>query len=240
MPKRRNTKRKRGMQPTSLEIMDDRFGLRKSDSTKGPSPMPKVVSLGYVCPDVALVRLPYTQSNSINTVGVTNVNQIFNANSIFDPDFTGVGSQPLGRDEWSAFYGRYRVWRCTIVADFVNNATYPIRISLNASNTTTITSPDGEMQQKYSVNDIVGGSSAINRTRLSYSLYLPHLYGSTFAEFSGSDRYQSLMSGSPSEVASFQICASTLDGGIATWNLYYNVKIMYDCELFDRNELTVS
>ena len=75
---------------------------------------------------------------------------------------------------------------------------------------------------------------------MSYSLYLPHLYGATFAEFSGSDRYQSLMSGSPSEVASFQICASTLDGGIATWNLYYNVKIMYDCELFDRNELTVS
>lgn len=33
----------------------------------------------------------------------------FRINSLFDPDFTGTGSQPVGFDQWMALYDRYRV-----------------------------------------------------------------------------------------------------------------------------------
>lgn len=33
----------------------------------------------------------------------------FRANSIFDPDGSGAGHQPLGHDQWSAFYNHYVV-----------------------------------------------------------------------------------------------------------------------------------
>jgi len=31
------------------------------------------------------------------------------ANSIYDPNYTGVGHQPLGRDQWTVIYGHYFV-----------------------------------------------------------------------------------------------------------------------------------
>jgi len=33
----------------------------------------------------------------------------YRANSAHDPDYTGIGHQPLGYDEWSTFYDRYTV-----------------------------------------------------------------------------------------------------------------------------------
>lgn len=34
---------------------------------------------------------------------------LFNANSIYDPDQTGTGHQPLGHDQWATFFGAYLV-----------------------------------------------------------------------------------------------------------------------------------
>jgi hypothetical protein len=33
----------------------------------------------------------------------------FRANSIYDPNLTGAGHQPLGHDQWQTFYDRYTV-----------------------------------------------------------------------------------------------------------------------------------
>lgn len=65
-----------------------------------------------VVPERALVSMRYSQ-----TVGTTldNTNsvllnfQTFRANSIFDPDQTGLGHQPAGYDELANFYRYYRV-----------------------------------------------------------------------------------------------------------------------------------
>lgn len=40
---------------------------------------------------------------------------LFRANSIFDPNFTGIGHQPIGHDQWKNFYRRYKVTDSTIV-----------------------------------------------------------------------------------------------------------------------------
>lgn len=38
----------------------------------------------------------------------------FRLNSLFDPDFTGGGTQPTTFDQWMALYDRYRVLACTV------------------------------------------------------------------------------------------------------------------------------
>lgn len=62
------------------------------------------------------VTLRYSQTlNMANSVAGTIESYLFRANSIFDPDYTGVGHQPIGHDQWMAFYRRYKVTDSTIV-----------------------------------------------------------------------------------------------------------------------------
>lgn len=62
-----------------------------------------------------------TFAPATNSVGA----QSYSGNSVFDPDNTGVGSQPYWYDQWSAIYGRYRVVKCRIETRIVNNGTVP-------------------------------------------------------------------------------------------------------------------
>jgi len=53
---------------------------------------------------------------------------IFRANSLFDPDFTGTGAQPLGFDQMAAMYNRYTVTNAQIRVVFSNPSTNDFRI----------------------------------------------------------------------------------------------------------------
>ena len=49
--------------------------------------------------------------------------KIFQANSCYDPDFSGSGHQPMGFDQWMALYSRYRVHASTIRVTTINKST---------------------------------------------------------------------------------------------------------------------
>lgn len=48
--------------------------------------------------------------------------QVFRTNSIFDPDFTGTGHQPMFRDLWASMYDHYTVLACDIELHFYNGS----------------------------------------------------------------------------------------------------------------------
>lgn len=57
-------------------------------------------------PDVMHTSLKFT--THINFTQIANV-QTFRGNSVFDPDFTGFGEQPMFYDQYTAIYERYLV-----------------------------------------------------------------------------------------------------------------------------------
>jgi len=61
-------------------------------------------------------RLKYAQSfqRTTGTAGVFGTEQVFNLNSLFDPDSTGAGHQPYGFDALALQYRRYMVYGCLI------------------------------------------------------------------------------------------------------------------------------
>lgn len=68
--------------------------------------------------------------------------QVFRANSIFDPDRTGVGHQPLGHDQLLPMYERYIVdkleWKITVPPIGTNNCMMAVGIINNLANYNTV------------------------------------------------------------------------------------------------------
>lgn len=60
-------------------------------------------------PQCLMVKMRYAHitTSSAVTTGITF--NMFNINSLFDPDRTGAGHQPMGRDQWANLYQSYQV-----------------------------------------------------------------------------------------------------------------------------------
>lgn len=74
--------------------------------------------LVYGFPNSIITKLRYCDVIQLtSTLGSISTN-VFNANSIFDPDATGVGHQPLYRDQYAAIYDQYTVLGSKITVTF--------------------------------------------------------------------------------------------------------------------------
>lgn len=67
-------------------------------------------------PDTTLVKLRYADTFTLTSLLGATTSKAFRMNSIFDPDYTGAGHQPLYHDAWQALYNRYTVVKSTIKA----------------------------------------------------------------------------------------------------------------------------
>lgn len=108
-------------------------------ATRKRKPNPNAPQLGNEYRAV----LRYAQEFSVNpSVAGAAVTQQFRVNSLFDPDFTGVGHQPMGFDQLMALYNRYLVYGVAyeIIMNFEDNTAARQAIvghHLNLSSSTT-------------------------------------------------------------------------------------------------------
>lgn len=102
-------------------------------------------------PNNLVRKLRYATCIGLNPGAFAIASHSFRCNSIYDPDSTGVGHQPLGRDEISQFYGHYSVLSSKITAYFewdnsVPNSTTLCMIAYDGDSTFTPTSIDWCME----------------------------------------------------------------------------------------------
>lgn len=80
------------------------------------------------------VRLTYAD-NYRHTVNYgASARQVFRANSIFDPDFTGVGHQPFFRDMWASQYDFYTVLACDYEIHLYNGCVQTLTTTATGTN----------------------------------------------------------------------------------------------------------
>lgn len=77
--------------------------------------------------DEIICKMPYVdyRVSSISAATLSAYQQ-FKINSIYDPDLTGTGGQPLGRDTWASIYNYYKVLEAKVtvkVFDLTSDAT---------------------------------------------------------------------------------------------------------------------
>lgn len=114
-------------------------------------------------------KLRYAFTGTLNPNGITPAVHVFRANSLYDPDQTGVGAQPRGFDQIIAFYDHYVVIHSKITVKFVNrdssgpatvgtNANFIVGVDLNDSSDTLNTIND-YMEHGYAKYSMLAGTS---------------------------------------------------------------------------------
>lgn len=106
-----------------------------------------------VIADTTLVRLVYVDRFQVAPVAGAVFHQVMRGNSIFDPDFTGVGHQPAGRDEWAAFYKHYQVQSSRIKVQVVPGTTGVGAASAELALVPSVTSGDFTLAEPEEVRE---------------------------------------------------------------------------------------
>lgn len=118
-------------------------------------------------PDSMIVKMKYGSVVKIQPGIGLSATHVFSANSIFDPDRTAVGHQPLGHDEYAIFYNHATVLGSRIKVRFVptsaasatGNALVSIALQADDTASAIITT---QMIERSGVNWRVMGTSYAN------------------------------------------------------------------------------
>lgn len=195
-------------------------------------------SLPYIVSPRMIIRLPYAELLN-RTPGTATDEYQFNLNSLFDPNRTGTGHQPLGFDQWATFYNRYRVLGVDVRATFATTSTVPLRVGITASNSATNLTYLSSEELPNTRHAVISGSTGGPAVR-ELNMYVPlHvLNGRTLAEYKGSQNTEAMFSASPTEILILHTYASSYDGSNVAYSA--DIRLIFRTELFDRTELTES
>ncbi len=97
-----------------------------------------------IVPDKKRVRMRYMFENTLD-ISTLIKHQTFRANGLFDPDKTGGGHQPRGRDQWAVLFNEYVVTSANIVVHgYSVDSSVPYLLSVRAHSSNV--SPDASEQ----------------------------------------------------------------------------------------------
>lgn len=191
-----------------------------------------------------IVTMKYVDTISINPPTGLAASHIFSANGIFDPDITGTGHQPLGRDEWEKFYDHYTVIGAKCTAQFFSDSTSPpsgnamVGVLLK-SNTTSIPSLSTIMEQSNTAPKMLSTVSGIGIQKVVKGFSAKRFFGLQSIKDNRGLVGASFAS-NPSEQAYFHVYITPSGGSDDVIPTSVIVQIEYTCLLTERKALVAS
>jgi len=178
--------------------------------------------------------------NFTATTGITQDYQ-FRTNSIFDPDLTFTGHQPLGYDQISPLYDHYRVYSVAykVVIQSATTSYTPATVCVVPTNSSTsIANPIGTAIEHAGSNFKLTSSGA-NAITLYGSVDNWILNGKTRAQYAADDVTAAAINTNPTEVLILHVAMACTDDA-STLSLAGVIELVYDVEFFDPAQLTRS
>lgn len=193
-----------------------------------------------VASDRTYVTLKYNHFFRL-TSGTTTGNNIYSGNSIFDPDVTGVGHQPLGRDQWATLYQYYRVVASKIQVTFVcQNATNPMYCCVVPTTEPTVIdggNPETYAEYPYGKHSVISIRGGDDKYEVKSYMTTNKMLG--VAKFYSGFDEAAPMGTNPNAAARWYwhvLCA----GVAGTPDVIVNTTVTYYVELLKRANLTQS
>jgi len=169
--------------------------------------------------------------------------QVLDLGSLFDPDYTGVGHQPLYFDQLvtsAGPYRRYRVFSGSVHLQFVNQST-TVPATVFAYLAPYVTTPSSRVQAlekplvKWKTLMPIGSGNSTATIVMKYNS--GHVVGVTDSEFMTEDDYAGGYGNSPALSAK---CVSGIYGLGANANAFLLFTLVMNARLFDQGNETVS
>lgn len=182
-------------------------------------------------------KMVYCTTISMNPGAGTAANYVFSANGIFDPDFSGIGHQPMGYDEMSLIYSKYRVVRSKIEATFVaagNTASSHCIVGTRVSSQAN-TSTDIEKLTEFPENVTRCISGSPNQQYLSVSWR-----STTNAQLTQEDGMNAIYGANPSTDEYFHVYGGYWDSITDPDPIKVFVRITYWVRSYDPKDLSKS
>lgn len=168
---------------------------------------------------------------------------LMSGNSAYDPDWTAVGQQPEGFDEWMAFYEEYTVLKSTMSVKFLTASDQPsanvfeIAIAPRAGTASVLvaTGLDNLRSTPYSVHDEIAGPF-YPKTYFA-SMSTAKIYGKPESAITAEDTYSGTNAADPAQEWTWQVAAKPVDGATSI-TVYAYVTMKFSCLFHSRRRVT--
>lgn len=233
MPKRKRRSNYTRLPYKKRRGIKKRSTLRHAKTVFHTKASKAVIRGSSVLPEVLITRLPYA-SLLTRSATTTQVDHYTFRTSMFDPDLTGGGFFPTGREELNTLYNRYICYGLSYNIQLVNmSATVPARVCIvgNNEDTTWTTFQEAASQPNASKTIILGVMTGGNNViRQSGYLSTAGTNGVSKSTVTNDDLYRSLFSASPDRMGYLQILHSNMDGSATTdVHMTVNIKLYVKC-----------
>lgn len=194
-------------------------------------------------PGIKRVKLTYCDSYAIATDTSVQATAIVRANGPYDPDFAVGGHQPLGFDQWAAFYNNVVVESSDIEAVFKTTAASSSLVQygiLLSDDDTVPASPAAMAEQPYD-NHVFGANDAGAKSIVTVR---HHFDAMKFFALKNvlDNRYDvgSLVSTTPTQEALFVIYMGLAIGTATSFSTSVSFMITYNCVFSEPKALAQS
>lgn len=195
-----------------------------------------MISVGKGFPKKLCMTHKYVDVTSVTSTSGLLGKYLFSCNSMYDPNWTGGGHQPMYRDQCAALYQHYNVIGSRAKFKILNGATNTglIAVSLYINDDATVTPTD--------ISTVTEQTSATPMKLIAYNssdpVYLTKSWSAKKFFGKGVLANNAIGAGigsNPTEQSFFTLCLQCMDG-LSTVSVYFEVEIEYICvwtELID-------
>lgn len=188
-----------------------------SDSSSVIVRGPQAIKDQYVCKLVYCETLKRSPASAID-------NYLFRGNSVYDPNQSGVGSQPYYFDSIAQLYQQYRVTGSKLEVELVNTAAVPAMATLFPANETiSVTDIDDWAGNRYSKSRVMAPSSGSpNMARLSTYATTAAMYGVSANIVKSEKDYSAAVTTNPTNQWNWHIIVGSMDKAT---NITYEMRV---------------
>jgi len=203
----------------------------------------KYNNVGTLIADTTKIHMKYAEDVIVNVNGTLGSDYLFRCNSIFDPNQSGAGHQPMGHDEYARFYKRYVVVGSKITVRFVGATVSGSTVDPNAITNVGITTIDD------TGSNILLPSEFMENNRTTYGVIQPQRPSHTITKYFSAKEFfgvknavddDTLFAGfgqNPQNGALWQLKFWPDQAGASDRRVSINVMIQYICVLRERQPI---